>query len=131
MIFLNDCFQIARCNHFWDGLTSSIVFFMRNQDSLQLFMWGMDGSQRIMDPWFEEQTIYSSQYFDWEGVNSWYSAASLGNSVTYFKQSWCYEVFGIHHDFYIWTFWLFDSLLPSAACQEACNITARWKVLCK
>ena len=70
MIFLNDCFQIARCNHFWDGLTSSIVFFMRNQDSLQLFMWGMDGSQRIMDPWFEEQTIYSSQYFDWEGVNS-------------------------------------------------------------
>ena len=49
MSFLNDYFQIARCNHFWDGLNSSIAFFMRNQGSLLLFIWGMDGSQRIMD----------------------------------------------------------------------------------
>ena len=60
MIFLNDCFQIARCKQVWGWLTSSITSFIGYQGSQQIFMWLMDGSQRIIDPLYEEQQIYCS-----------------------------------------------------------------------
>ena len=55
MIFLNDCFQIARCKQVWGWLTSSITSFKGYQGSQQIFIWWMDGSQRTIDPLYEEQ----------------------------------------------------------------------------
>ena len=55
MIFLNDCFQIARGRQVWGWLTSSFTSFIGYQDSQQKFMWWMDGSQRIIDPLHKEQ----------------------------------------------------------------------------
>ena len=60
MIFLNDCFQIARCKQVWGWLTSSITSFKGYQRSQQIFIWWMDGSQRTIDPLYEEQEIYCS-----------------------------------------------------------------------
>ena len=36
-------------NQFWGWLTSSITSIMGNQVSLQIFMWRINGSQRIID----------------------------------------------------------------------------------
>ena len=38
---------------------------MGNEVSLQMFMWLIDGSQRIIDLLFEEQYIYGSQKIWW------------------------------------------------------------------
>ena len=50
---------------FWGWLTSSITSVMGNQVSLQIFVWLIDGSQRIIDLLFEEQYIYGSQKTWW------------------------------------------------------------------
>ena len=66
--------------------------------------------------------VFLFKIFDWGRGNLCHSASSLGSFGTYVKQIWCYEIFSIHYDL---IYEPFGSLLPSAVCQEACNITTR------
>ena len=52
-------------NQFWGWWTSSITSVMGNQVSLQIFMWLIDGSQRIISLLFEEQISGSQK--NWLG----------------------------------------------------------------
>ena len=99
LIFLNEYFQIANCNH-----------FLRLINFLHWFCHGKSGSHAniyVVNGWQSENNrpvvwrainLLFSKNLIGEGGNCWFSATSLGNSVTYVKQIWCYEVFAIHHD---------------------------------
>ena len=70
-----------------------------------------------------------SQKYLWRKEEIFVSLPPLWESLwNYFQQSWCCEIFTIYHDF---IYEPFDSYLPSAVCQEACNITARETIMCK
>ena len=54
--------------------------------SLQIFMWWIGESQRIIDLFFEEQWICGSQ-------KTWLGKGETPATYVKKKKKWCYEVF--------------------------------------
>ena len=69
-------------------------------------------------------------------VNCWYSAPALENCEIYVNQSWFIWIMNLNcifelnfADFAIYHGLIHDSWLPSAVCQEVCNIISRYTVI--
>ena len=97
-------------NQFWGWWTSSITSIMGNQVSLQIFMWWIGGSQRIIDLLFEEKQICGSQkkLTGGEG-NSSYSSLS-GKPCDLCQTKLMLWRFSNPSWLDIWNFWLLVTL---------------------
>ena len=88
-------------NQFWGWLTSSITSIMGNQVSLQIFMWRINGSQRIIDlkNCLKNNRSIVLKKIAW-GKRKILPFCSLSGTSLWPMSSkcWCYEVFPIHHD---------------------------------